>query len=58
MQSRDHWERVYTSKPVTEVSWYQEHAEQSLSLIRETGVPRTASLIDVGAGASTLVDDL
>lgn len=58
MQSKDHWERVYTTKPVADVSWYQENAEQSLHLIHETGVPHTASVIDVGGGASTLVDDL
>ena len=58
MQSKAHWELVYTSKPADTVSWYQEHAEQSLRLIRATGVPLTASIIDVGGGASTLVDDL
>jgi len=58
MQSKEHWERVYKTKPATGVSWYQEHAEQSLRLIQQTGVPHTASIIDVGGGASTLVDDL
>lgn len=58
MQSKDHWERVYSTKAVEAVSWYQPHAERSLALIRGTGVPDTASIIDVGGGASTLVDDL
>ncbi len=58
MQSKAHWERVYTTKPATGVSWYQEHAEQSMQLIRRTGVARGGSIIDVGGGASTLVDDL
>lgn len=58
MQSKEHWERVYATKPVDGVSWFQEHAEQSLRLIQDTGVPLTASVIDVGGGASTLVDDL
>ena len=58
MQTKEHWERVYTTKPATGVSWYQEHAEQSLRLIRQTGVSRSGSIIDVGGGASTLVDDL
>jgi SAM-dependent methyltransferase len=40
------------------VSWFQEHAEQSLRLIADTGMPPSASVIDVGGGASTLVDDL
>ena len=58
MPSKDHWERVYSTKPADSVSWFQEHAEQSLRLIRGTGVPCSAAIIDVGGGASTLVDDL
>lgn len=58
MQEKQHWERVYTSKPTADVSWYQEHAEQSLQLIQATGISPDASIIDVGGGASTLVDDL
>ncbi|MDR0781164.1 MAG: class I SAM-dependent methyltransferase [Pseudomonadales bacterium] len=58
MQSKEHWERVYSTKGTDAVSWYQPHADRSLQLIKATGVPRTASVIDVGGGASTLVDDL
>ncbi len=58
MQSKEHWERVYSTKATDAVSWYQEHADHSLGLIEATGVLRTASIIDVGGGASTLVDDL
>lgn len=55
---RDHWERVYHDKAPTELSWYQRHSERSLQLIEQTGIARSASIIDVGGGASTLVDDL
>lgn len=58
MQSKSHWERVYSTKATTAVSWFQEHAQHSFSLIRDTGVAFSASIIDVGGGASTLVDDL
>jgi len=58
MQSREHWDHVYQTKGPTGVSWFQPHASQSLALIRETGVPLDAPIIDVGGGASTLVDDL
>lgn len=58
MQSRDHWENVYSSKSADGVSWFQEHAEQSLRLIRGMRLSRSAAIIDVGGGASTLVDDL
>ncbi|CAG9259369.1 Methyltransferase [Paraburkholderia unamae] len=58
MQSRDHWNRVYTTKTPASVSWFQEHARQSVALIQESGMPKEAGIIDVGGGASTLVDDL
>lgn len=58
MQRKDHWENVYATKPATGVSWFQPHAERSLRLIAETLAPKSAAIIDVGGGASTLVDDL
>jgi 2-polyprenyl-3-methyl-5-hydroxy-6-metoxy-1,4-benzoquinol methylase len=58
MQSKDHWEQVYSAKAPAAVSWFQEHAHRSIGLIRRTGVAPKASIIDVGGGASTLVDDL
>lgn len=58
MQSKDHWEKVYSTKAVDQVSWFQQHALLSLKLIREAGSAPSASIIDVGGGASTLVDDL
>ena len=58
MQTKDHWEKVYTTKSADEVSWFQAHAERSLKLIRDAQVPSSAAIIDVGGGASTLVDDL
>ena len=58
MSATNHWDRVYSTKSAEAVSWYQPHADQSLRLIQESGLPRGASIIDVGGGASTLVDDL
>ena len=58
MQAKDHWEHLYASRDAAAVSWYQEHAEHSIRLIRETELPASAAIIDVGGGASTLVDDL
>lgn len=58
MQSKEHWEHIYSTKPTNSVSWFQKHAELSLQLIRGTGVPLSASIIDIGGGSSTLVDDL
>jgi SAM-dependent methyltransferase len=58
VRSKRHWEKIYSSRAATQVSWFQAHAERSVRLIRDAGVPTTASIIDVGGGASTLVDDL
>ena len=56
---QQHWETVYETKATDQVSWFRPHLETSLSLIeRATGSNRAASIIDVGGGASTLVDDL
>ena len=57
-ERHDHWERIYTSKPETRVSWYQSAADLSLTLITAAVPDRAASIIDVGGGASTLVDGL
>ena len=53
-----HWDQVYRSKAVDQVSWFQPHAWSSLHLIQNSGAGLDASIIDVGGGASVLVDDL
>jgi ubiquinone/menaquinone biosynthesis C-methylase UbiE len=55
---KSHWEEVYSTKPETKVSWFQEHPGVSLGLIGRTGAGCGGAIIDVGGGASTLVDDL
>ena len=55
---KEHWENVYQTKQPEAVSWFQEHAIQSLEIIRSVGTSLTTNVIDVGGGASTLVDDL
>ncbi len=58
MGRRAHWEDVYQRKAPTEVSWYRPHLETSLALIENAAKSRQASILDIGGGASTLVDDL
>jgi SAM-dependent methyltransferase len=58
MTDTSHWEDVYRRKSANEVSWYQPHLKQSLLLIADAKLPTPASIVDVGGGASTLVDDL
>ncbi len=55
---KHHWEQVYRTRDAEDVSWYREHLDQSLALIEATGVGKAGHIIDVGGGASTLVDDL
>jgi len=55
---KSHWELVYATNDPTDVSWYQGAPERSLQIIAATGVGSDAAIIDVGGGASTLVDNL
>jgi SAM-dependent methyltransferase len=53
-----HWENVYSTKGEAEVSWYEDTPELSLDLLREAGLTASMSVIDIGGGASHLVDAL
>jgi SAM-dependent methyltransferase len=55
---RRHWESVYQDRDPTSVSWYQQNPARSLILIEETGIALDDPVIDVGGGASHLVDRL
>lgn len=54
---KTHWEDVYRGKAAHELAWFQPRAGTSLDLIAAAGIPN-AAVIDMGAGASRLVDDL
>src|SRR5437764_294971 len=58
MDKKKHWETIYQTKDVHTVSWFQVDARESLDLITRYAPDRTAPIIDVGGGASVLVDDL
>ena len=58
MSTQNHWERIYQTKSPLETSWFQPHLQTSLDWIAEAVPDRSASIIDVGGGQSTLVDDL
>jgi SAM-dependent methyltransferase len=55
---QEHWEKVYRDKAADAVSWYRPHLELSLALLEDTGLSAASRVLDVGGGASTLVDDL
>ena len=56
--STEHWEGVYGRRKADQVSWFRPHLEQSLAYVDRAQLPPDAAFIDVGAGASTFVDDL
>lgn len=58
MERKQHWEQVYAQRQPTDVSWFQPHPEYSLRLIAATGIDKAQPLIDMGGGASRLVDNL
>jgi len=58
MDAQTHWENIYGKKAPDAVSWYRPHLERSLDLIEHAAPARSACIIDVGGGESTLVDDL
>jgi ubiquinone/menaquinone biosynthesis C-methylase UbiE len=58
MNRQEHWNQIYKTHSPQEVSWYQCRPDLSLALIRASGVRKDAGIIDVGGGASLLVDFL
>lgn len=55
---KKHWEKIYESKQLKEVSWFQPTPETSLNFIKQLKVPANAKIIDIGGGDSFLVDHL
>ena len=58
VDTQAHWDKIFGTKTPTEVSWFSPHLKTSLALIERVGGETSASVIDVGGGQSTLVDDL
>lgn len=57
-ERKDHWEKVFKEKKLTEVSWYQSRPGTSIDMIHSSGLPKEASIIDIGSGDSFLIDYL
>jgi len=58
MSTKEHWQSVYERKASDEVSWYRPHLDRSLEFISSCGLQKNDRIVDIGGGASTLVDDL
>ena len=51
---RSHWENVYQTKKITEVSWFQPTPETSINFINEFNLPKSAKIIDIGGGTTDI----
>jgi SAM-dependent methyltransferase len=58
MNRKEHWEKIYREKKTTDVSWFQREPARSLDWIRSVAPSKAAAIVDVGGGASVLVDRL
>lgn len=55
---KSHWEEAYDKAVIKKLGWYEEHPEPSLRLIKKSALKKDAVLLHVGAGTTTLVDEL
>ncbi len=55
---KKHWENIYQTKELKDVSWFEPTPETSLTFFKQFNVPKDAKIIDVGGGDSFLVDNL
>lgn len=56
--SKEHWNKVYTNNPITQLGWYEAQSFPSVQLIERCAVPKHYPIIDIGSGTSTLISDL
>jgi 2-polyprenyl-3-methyl-5-hydroxy-6-metoxy-1,4-benzoquinol methylase len=56
--NKEHWDTIYTTKELSQVSWYQPIPETSLKFIEELAISKSAKIIDIGGGDSFLADHL
>lgn len=58
MKKKEHWEEVYEKQAVNTLGWFEESPDPSLELIENCRLGKDASMLHVGAGATTLLDIL
>lgn len=58
MEKKAHWEKIYQTKSLSEVSWFEPVPETSLKIINELNLPKDAAIIGIGGGDSLLADHL
>ncbi len=55
---KDHWNNVYTNNPKEKLGWFETDLSPMLNLINQTKLPKDARIINIGAGSTTLIDEL
>ena len=55
---KEHWDKVYSSKSIAQLGWYEAQATPSLQLIKRCAIDKQEAILDVGSGATTLIDAL
>ena len=55
---KEHWERIYNKTAVEKLGWFENKPEPSLRLINHCNLSKNAAILNVGTGASTMVDEL
>jgi ubiquinone/menaquinone biosynthesis C-methylase UbiE len=58
LDRKKHWENIYQTKDLKDVSWYQPTPTTSLNFLKHNNIPTNAKIIDIGGGDSFLVDHL
>jgi len=58
MESKAHWENIYSTKAFEEVSWYQKSPENAIAALHRASLSKDAKIIDIGGGDSFFVDYL
>ena len=55
---KEHWDKTYSNSPEEKLGWYETDLTPTLEMIDKTGLPKTARILNVGSGSSTLIDEL
>jgi cyclopropane fatty-acyl-phospholipid synthase-like methyltransferase len=57
-ESKDHWNKVYNNNPIDRLGWFETDLSPMLQLINKINLSKNASIINIGAGSTVLLDEL
>ncbi|MDH5474592.1 MAG: class I SAM-dependent methyltransferase [Cyclobacteriaceae bacterium] len=53
-----HWNNVYSNSPEEKLGWFETDLSPTLNLISKTDLKKSARILNVGSGSTTLIDEL